>query len=360
MVTFCVLIFCYYYIEGEINISYFLLIFIVFVLSMFFLNFRRGIFSILVSWDILGISSFFLVLFYNNIDRCSGAIHTVLTNRVGDFFLFIFFCFFIFSSMSFFLLSCCYFTGWFFLVLAGFTKRAQFPFRGWLPKAMSAPTPVSALVHRRTLVTAGLILIIGFDIVFFSKSFVIMIFFGGLFTMIFSSFCALFEQDIKKVVALSTLSQMGFAMLCFGLGLYFVSLVHLVRHALFKSCLFIQVGVFIHSYFGQQDARSYNNLGGGLFFIQLQMVITLFCLCGLFFTRGAVTKDFILEFFFYNFGSVLVGFMFFFGVFLTFVYRIRLFFSVLRSFSVGCVDLHVGFLMGLFSFFLVCFSVFGL
>lgn len=225
---------------------------------------------------------------------------------------------------------------------------------------MSAPTPVRALVHSSTLVTAGLILIMGFDVVFFGSFYSLLILVVGLLTMIFSSFCALFEQDMKKVVALRTLSQMGFSMMCFGMGLYFISLVHLVSHALFKRCLFIQVGVFIHSFFGQQDARGYDNLGGGLFFVQLQMLVTLFCLCGLFFTSGAVTKDIILEFFFFNFGSVIIGLMFFFGVFMTFIYSVRLFFSLLRNFNSSCGGLHFGFLMGVFSFILVFFSIVGL
>ena len=186
----------------------------------------------------------------------------------------------------------------FFLILAGFTKSAQFPFSGWLPKAMRAPTPVRALVHSSTLVTAGLILMMNFvNLVlgYFLSMFVI---FGGLLTMVFSSICALVEQDMKKVVALSTLSQMGFSIMTLGLGLNFISLLHLVSHALFKSCLFMQVGVFIHCLRGQQDSRDYSGLGGGLYFIQLQMLVTLFCLCGLIFSSGSVTKDIILEYFF--------------------------------------------------------------
>lgn len=360
LVTLSVILFSTYYMEGEINLVYFMVVFMVFVFRMFCLNFSHGIFSMLVSWDILGISSFFLVLFYNNWDSCSGAMNTVLTNRVGDFFLFIFFCCFFFCCLGFFsmvwLLSC---VG-LYLVLAGFTKSAQFPFSGWLPKAMRAPTPVRALVHRRTLVTAGLILIMGFGLVVVTRELGLLVLLGGLFTMIFSSVCALVEQDMKKVVALRTLSQMGFAMLTMGMGLFFVSLVHLVSHALFKSCLFIQVGIFIHLYFSQQDFRNYSNLGGDLFFVQLQIVVTLFCLCGLFFTSGSVTKDVILEFFFFGFWSWVLGLSFFIGVFLTFVYSFRLFFGLFFSYNFRFFFVHRTFIMGVFSFGLVFFSVFGL
>lgn len=122
----------------------------------------------------------------------------------------------------------------------------------------------------------------------------------GLLTLFLSGLCALVERDIKKVVALRTLSQIGFCVMILGMGFYFVCLIHLVRHALFKRCLFMQVGVYIHSFFSQQDSRGYMGLGRNLFFVQLQMLVTLFCLCGLMFTRGAVTKDIVLEFFFFG------------------------------------------------------------
>nr|YP_009142698.1 NADH dehydrogenase subunit 5 [Oxyuris equi]AKI07548.1 NADH dehydrogenase subunit 5 [Oxyuris equi] len=359
-VTLSVILFSTYYMEGELNMTYFLLVFWVFVMSMFFLNFSVGVLSILVSWDVLGVSSFFLVLFYNNWDSCSGAMNTVLTNRVGDFFLFLFMCFFFFGSQGFYSMVYGGLVVVGFLVLAGFTKSAQFPFSGWLPKAMSAPTPVSALVHSSTLVTAGLILMMSFTGLILSYGVCLIVFGFGLLTMFFSSICALVEQDMKKVVALSTLSQMGFSMMTLGMGLYFVSLMHLVSHALFKSCLFIQVGIVIHSYFSQQDSRNYVGLGECFYFVQLQMLVTLFCLCGLFFTSGSVTKDVILEFFFWSSWSWVVGLIFFVGVFFTFLYSYRLFDSFFKSYSFSLGVGHVSLMMGVFSFFLIVMSVVGL
>lgn len=331
--TSSVLVFASYYMEGEGNLIYFLLMLIVFVGSIFFLNFSRRGFAILVSWDVLGISSFFLVLFYNNWDSCRGAINTVLTNRVGDYFLFIFFGVIVFSSLGFVFLELFFLLGSLLLIVAGFTKSAQFPFSGWLPKAISAPTPVRALVHRRTLVTAGLILIMNFRAILLRFYWSLLVLGGGLLTILFSSITALVEEDIKKVVALSTLSQMGFAALTVGLGLNFIRLVHLLRHALFKSCLFIQVGIFIHRSFSQQDGRGYTGLRGSPFYIQLHIIVTLFCLCGLLFRRGAVSKDYILEIFFSNWGSVLLSCIFFVTVFLTFGYRYRLWKSLFLNFS---------------------------
>ena len=333
LVTLCVLIFRSYYLNGEINIMYYLVVLIIFVLSIFILNFSFNSFSILLSWDLLGISSFFLVLFYNNWDSCNGAINTVLTNRLGDFFLFVFFSFSVFLSYSFFSYRFFLWSSILFLVFTAFTKRAQFPFRGWLPKAIRAPTPVSSLVHRRTLVTAGLLLLFNFSFYLINYKIIILIFFIGLLTTFFSRIRAVVEEDIKKVVALRTLSQIGLSITTLGLGVYFISLIHLLSHALFKSCLFLQVGYLIHSSFGQQDGRFYGFLKFIPFFIQIQLLVTLFCLCGLFFFRGLVSKDLILEFFFSNTWILFLVLLFFFTIYITFFYRYRLWKSLFLNFS---------------------------
>nr|NP_006952.2 NADH dehydrogenase subunit 5 [Ascaris suum] len=358
LVTISVLVFSTYYLSGELNFNYYYFMLLVFVGSMFSLIFSSGCFSMLVSWDLLGISSFFLVLFYNNWDSCSGAMNTVLTNRLGDFFLFVFFSSTIFSSYYFLSLSFFCWLSSLMLLLASFTKSAQFPFSGWLPKAMSAPTPISSLVHSSTLVTAGLVLIMNFSEMILNKDVIMIIMVVGVFTMFFSSMAALVEEDLKKVVALSTLSQMGFSMLTVGIGLSFVSFIHLLSHALFKSCLFMQVGYLIHCSLGQQDGRNYSNLGNVPYFIQLQLLVTLFCLCGLVFSSGAVSKDYILEFFFSNFFMVVFACMFFFSVFLTFGYSYRLWKGFFMSFSrpVFCFSSSV--VMNFLSLLLVLFSIF--
>lgn len=130
LVTISVLVFSTYYLDGELNFNYYYFVLLIFVGSMFRLIYSNNCFSILLSWDILGISSFFLVLFYNNWDRCRGAINTVLTNRLGDFFLFVFFSSVLYSSYYFLNLSLFMGLSSLMLLLASFTKRAQFPFRG--------------------------------------------------------------------------------------------------------------------------------------------------------------------------------------------------------------------------------------
>ena len=247
-----------------------------------------------------------------------------MTNRIGDFFIFSFFSGAIFYGYYFFSfeLICRFIV--LLLLLTSFTKSAQFPFRRWLPKAIRAPTPVSSLVHRRTLVTAGLILLINFSKIILNGRVIIIVLLVGLFTMFFSSVAALVEEDIKKVVALRTLSQIGFSITTLGLGLRFISFIHLVRHALFKRCLFMQIGYVIHCNNGQQDGRGYGNNGNLPLFIQLQLLVTLFCLCGLVFSRGMVRKDLVLELFFVNNYFIILRLIFFLTVFLTFGYRYRL------------------------------------
>lgn len=357
LVTFSVLVFSTYYLNGELNFNYYYFVLLIFVGRIFSLNYRNRIFTILLSWDILGISSFFLVLFYNNWDRCRGAINTALTNRLGDYFIFVFFSFSIFRS--YFFLSLSFFSLFIILILilTAFTKRAQFPFRRWLPKAIRAPTPVSSLVHRSTLVTAGLILLINFNFLILHKNILIICLLFGIFTMFFSRVTALVEEDLKKVVALRTLSQIGFSIVTLGLGLRFISFIHLVRHALFKRCLFIQVGYIIHCSFGQQDGRNYRNNGNLPNFIQIQLMVTLFCLCGLIFSSGAVRKDFILEIFFRNFYIIFFSLIFFFSVYITFGYSYRLWKSFFLRFNKVFNHYRSSIFINFLRIFLVFFSV---
>nr|YP_003433932.1 NADH dehydrogenase subunit 5 [Syngamus trachea]ACX85180.1 NADH dehydrogenase subunit 5 [Syngamus trachea] len=357
VVALSVLLFSSYYLSGELNFNYYCFVLLIFIGSMFMLGFSSGVFFMLLSWDLLGISSFFLVLFYNNWDSSSGAMNTALVNRIGDFFIFSFFSGSLFYGYYFFSFEMMCFYTVLFLLLASFTKSAQFPFSSWLPKAMSAPTPVSSLVHSSTLVTAGLVLLMNFGKLILSGGVMVFVLLVGLFTMFFSSIVALVENDLKKVVALSTLSQMGFSMLTLGLGMSFVSFVHLVSHALFKSCLFIQVGYIIHCNFGQQDGRGYGNNGNLPLLIQLQLLVTLFCLCGLVFSSGMVSKDLILELFFFNNYLLFVVLLFFMSIFFTFCYSYRLWKSLFLEFSKVVSVYSSSWLMNFLSLFLITFSV---
>lgn len=215
------------------------------------------------------------------------------------------------------------------------TKSAQIPFSSWLPAAMAAPTPVSALVHSSTLVTAGVFLIIRFYSFLSSFSiFFYFLMFVSVLTMLMAGVSACFEMDMKKVIALSTLSQLGVMMSSLALGLPLISFFHLCTHALFKALLFLCAGSFIHSCFHVQDFR----LLGGLFY---QMPFSVCCinianlaLCGSPFLSGFYSKDLILEGFLFSYDNIFILFLVFFATGLTVCYSIR--FSLKCFWGVYC------------------------
>lgn len=181
-------------------------------------------------------------------------------------------------------------------MIAGITKRAQIPFCSWLPAAMAAPTPVSALVHSSTLVTAGVFILVRFynTMVKFPRL-IIFLLVIACSTLFLAGIGANYENDLKKIIALSTLSQLGIIILRLRLGQPELTIFHLFRHALFKALLFICAGVIIHRSFNNQDIRRI-----GVIFIGLPGTITCFnianlSLCGFPFLAGFYSKDAILE-----------------------------------------------------------------
>ena len=208
------------YLRTEVYYSRFHFLLSRFIFSIILLIFRPGLFSLFLGWDGLGLRSFLLVIYYRNNKALNAGLLTFLTNRLGDGFLL--------SGLTCGLLnwnfntltiepnSCENYFLLAFLVLGACTKRAQVPFRAWLPAAIAAPTPVSALVHSSTLVTAGIYLI--FRLADLLPRFLLKIlFFLGLTTITLARLRALTETDIKKIVALSTLSQLGLITIALGL-----------------------------------------------------------------------------------------------------------------------------------------------
>jgi len=210
------------------------------------------------------------------------------------------------------------------IVLSACTKSAQIPFSSWLPAAMAAPTPVSALVHSSTLVTAGVYLLIRFNllIVEFKLSFLLMV--VGSITMLIAGCAAIIEIDIKKVIALSTLSQLGVMIIVIGGGMPFLAYFHLLSHAFFKAMLFMCAGIIIHNIKDYQDIRK---IGIGFNFMPLLlaiMIIANLSLCGLPFLRGFYSKDLILEIMIIKSLNVLCILIILCGTFLTVAYSCRL------------------------------------
>lgn len=247
------------YINLDLKLNYFTLIVLSFIISMNLLIIFPHILFLLIGWDGLGITSYLLVIYYINDSSLRAGMITIITNRIGDALLIMGVALrFSFNDR---LIQFTKFRFFFALVfvLASLTKRAQFPFSAWLPAAIAAPTPVSSLVHSSTLVTAGVYIIIRFhsSVISFYLFSPILLFIGR-FTCIFARIRAFFENDIKKVIALSTLRQLGVIFITLGINEPNLAFFHLNTHAMFKALLFVAAGRVIHI-MGTQDLRLLGN-----------------------------------------------------------------------------------------------------
>nr|YP_009406973.1 NADH dehydrogenase subunit 5 [Stygiocaris lancifera]ASA39509.1 NADH dehydrogenase subunit 5 [Stygiocaris lancifera] len=288
------------YMAGDENMGRFMYLVLGFVASMLFLIVSPNLVSILLGWDGLGLVSYILVIYYQNEKSGGAGMLTALSNRVGDVAILISVgLMFDMGGWSFFFYSD---TGMLsgvgslipLIILAGMTKSAQIPFSAWLPAAMAAPTPVSALVHSSTLVTAGVYLLIRFSPSLGGWSQTALFVLAGV-TMFMAGLGANFETDLKKIIALSTLSQLGLMMYILSIGYYKLAFFHLLTHALFKALLFMCAGALIHSVGGSQDIRF---MGGLVHIMPLSitmMNLANFALCGIPFLAGFYSKDLILE-----------------------------------------------------------------
>nr|AIY61939.1 NADH dehydrogenase subunit 5 [Rugitermes sp. A TB-2014] len=320
------------YMHGDLNINRFILLVLMFVLSMMFLIISPNMISILLGWDGLGLVSYCLVIYYQNVKSYNAGMLTVLSNRVGDVALlmviawminfgswnYIFYLDFLKTSFEMNLIT-------FLVVLAAMTKSAQIPFSSWLPAAMAAPTPVSALVHSSTLVTAGVYLLIRFSPAFGSGLCTFLMLFSGL-TMFMAGLGANFEYDLKKIIALSTLSQLGLMIGAVSAGLVSMAFFHLLTHALFKALLFMCAGVIIHTMSDSQDIRFMGNLSFQMPFTSICLGVSSFSLCGMPFLAGFYSKDLILEMISFSYFNLISFFLFFFSTGLTVCYSLRLFY----------------------------------
>nr|WRV01093.1 NADH dehydrogenase subunit 5 [Stygiocaris lancifera] len=288
------------YMVGDENMARFMYLVLGFVASMVFLIVSPNLVSILLGWDGLGLVSYVLVIYYQNEKSGGAGMLTALSNRVGDVAILISIGLmfdmggwgFIFYTDSSLLESLGGLVP--LMILAGMTKSAQIPFSAWLPAAMAAPTPVSALVHSSTLVTAGVFLLIRFSPALVGWAQEVLFVLAGL-TMFMAGLGANFETDLKKIIALSTLSQLGLMMYILSMGYYKLAFFHLLTHALFKALLFMCAGVMIHSIGSTQDIRS---MGGLVYFMPLNVTVmnlANLALCGMPFLAGFYSKDLILE-----------------------------------------------------------------
>nr|AMA06631.1 NADH dehydrogenase subunit 5 [Cryptolaemus montrouzieri] len=324
------------YMMGEINFNRFILLVVLFVLSMMLLIISPNLISILLGWDGLGLVSYCLVIYYQNVKSFNAGMLTVLSNRVGDVMLLLAIAWmmnygswnFIFYTESMNNDLEMKYVG-FLIILAAFTKSAQIPFSSWLPAAMAAPTPVSALVHSSTLVTAGVYLLIRFNLLM--QNFNLIILFIGLITMFMSGLGANFEFDLKKIIALSTLSQLGLMVSIISLGGFMLSFYHLLTHALFKALLFMCAGNMIHNLNNMQDIRFMGSLINKMPLTICFFNISNLSLCGLPFFSGFYSKDLVVEFLSFSSFNFFVYLIYYISIGLTVAYSFRLSFYLINS-----------------------------
>lgn len=228
------------------------------------------------------------------------------------------------------------------LAVSFITKRALFPFSSWLPAAIAAPTPISSLVHSSTLVTAGLYLIIRFRFYIFSNDVLLTyIILCRIFTSFYAGLNSLVEVDLKKIVALSTLSHLGFIGLAFSSGNLVLSFVHLIAHASFKSLLFICVGCIIVSGDHYQDSRYLSSSLVKSPFSSFLMRVSIFRLMGFCFISGFYSKDLILESLGDRNLSIFFLLIVYLNLFFTYVYTMRVFTCTWSFLKTGSYSLFV-------------------
>ena len=298
-----------------------------------------------VGWEGVGVCSYLLVNFwYTRIAANQSSMSAFLTNRVGDCFLTLgmFAALWTFGNLDYStifslapftnenaitLIGVC-------LLLGAMAKSSQIGLHVWLPLAMEGPTPVSALIHAATMVTAGVYLLMrSSPLIEYSSTVLILCLWVGSITTIFSSLIGLFQQDIKKVIAYSTMSQLGMMVIAIGLSSYNLALFHLVNHAFYKGLLFLGAGAVIHSVSDNQDFRKYGGLISFLPLTYTVMLLASLSLVAFPFMTGFYSKDFILESSFgqSNYSSIAVYFIAVIGAMFTTLYSVKVLYLTFLS-----------------------------
>ena len=278
-----------------------------FTFFMLILASGANYFVMFVGWEGIGVVSYLLInFFFTRIQSNKAAILALTMNRVGDmglsigfFALFALFGSFDYSvvfSLSPYINETAITILSLLIFMGAMAKSAQLGLHSWLPGSMEAPTPVSALLHAATLVTAGLYLLVrSSPILEYSTTALLIITLIGASTAFFAASCGLVLNDIKRIVAFSTISQLGYMVMAVGLSQYNVALMHVVNHAFFKALLFLGAGAIIHSAADEQDIRRLGGLINFLPFTYSTMLVGTIALLGLPWLSGFYSKDLIIE-----------------------------------------------------------------
>ncbi len=306
-----------------------------FVFSMLLLVMSSNFLVMFMGWELVGLSSYLLISFWSNKESASKAGNKAfIINRIGDFgFLiglmivlntFETFDFKTVMSLSSTISESTVTIICLFLLLGAFGKSAQFPLFSWLPDAMEGPTPASALIHAATMVTAGVFMLVRVSpLLQYSQTAKLLIAIFGLLTALIAAFSAINQYDIKKVLAYSTISQLGFMFIAIGSGAYVAAIFHLVTHAFFKALLFLGAGAVIHAMHHEQDIRKMGMLRKNMPVTALTMGIGTLAISGLPPLAGFWSKDEILASVFVNGGVYYV------------IWSLGLFAALLTAFYMG-------------------------
>nr|YP_010364891.1 NADH dehydrogenase subunit 5 [Theretra clotho]UNP54930.1 NADH dehydrogenase subunit 5 [Theretra clotho] len=345
MISSVVIYYSKSYMSSELNLLRFIILVLLFVFSMILLIISPNIISILLGWDGLGLVSYCLVIYYQNLKSYNAGMLTVLSNRIGDVLIlmviswmlnyggwnYIFYLNFMVNDLVMEFISLM-------IIIAAMTKSAQIPFSSWLPAAMAAPTPVSALVHSSTLVTAGVYLLIRFNMMILNTFFIKVLLLLGMMTMFMAGISANYEFDLKKIIALSTLSQLGLMMSILSMGFPDLAFFHLLTHAMFKALLFMCAGVIIHMMNDIQDIRYMGGMSMYLPLTSLCLNISNMALCGIPFLAGFYSKDLILEMVSFSNLNMFVFFFYYISTGLTMYYTIRLLmYLMINDYNLLCI-----------------------